>query len=311
MLIIFVVIGHFIESSIFNNQISSHLYSFIYSFHMPLFIWLNGYFYKQRTFKEEIKKCIPFIEVCIISHLFFTLFINGGLSIKCLLDFGGSPSWYLLSLVYWRLLSTILLQKLSPSKLFLFGIIVEILTFICLPKYGGILSIMRTIQFYPFFLLGYIMKDKMQYANKYKKYTLTLGTLSIAYILYTSSLLQWQCFYERAGLISFKSFSAHSYLWLFCFRYSILISSIFISTMILLFAENKLIKSISNFGNSTLFVYFGQTIIFPLVIRYTHSLTESLIVSTIAIIVFTYFSRKPISKWLMNPITTYIANKRA
>lgn len=151
----------------------------------------------------------------------------------------------------------------------------------------------------------------MQYANKYKKYTLTLGTLSIAYILYTSSLLQWQCFYERAGLISFKSFSAHSYLWLFCFRYSILISSIFISTMILLFAENKLIKSISNFGNSTLFVYFGQTIIFPLVIRYTHSLTESLIVSTIAIIVFTYFSRKPISKWLMNPITTYIANKRA
>lgn len=58
ILIVLVVLGHFIEPSRYDNQMSTLIYSFIYSFHMPLFIWMNGYFYKHRAFKDELRKSL-------------------------------------------------------------------------------------------------------------------------------------------------------------------------------------------------------------------------------------------------------------
>ena len=140
ILIVFVVIGHFIEPSRYNNQISCYLYSMIYSFHMPLFIWLSGYFYKHRTFKEEIQKCIPLLEVCLISHIAFAYLQSGELSLRTLLNFGYTPSWYVLSLVCWRLMSSLALEKISNTQLLVTSIILEVITFIAIPNYGGLLD---------------------------------------------------------------------------------------------------------------------------------------------------------------------------
>ena len=61
--IIFVLVGH---------SLGGIVHNFIYSFHIPLFFLVSGYLYKQRPFKEQVKKdwsrlMIPFffVEICI------------------------------------------------------------------------------------------------------------------------------------------------------------------------------------------------------------------------------------------------------
>lgn len=46
-LIFLVVIGHFIEPSYTNNEFLYTLKWFIFSFHMPAFIFISGYFSKR------------------------------------------------------------------------------------------------------------------------------------------------------------------------------------------------------------------------------------------------------------------------
>ncbi|MBP3356929.1 MAG: acyltransferase family protein [Rikenellaceae bacterium] len=78
ILISLVVMGHFMEPSRYTDSVSCWLYSVIYSFHMPLFIWMNGYFYQLRGLGEELRKCIPLLEICAISHICFNLLVKGG-----------------------------------------------------------------------------------------------------------------------------------------------------------------------------------------------------------------------------------------
>lgn len=52
LLIVLVVVGHCIEPTRYDNPVSGCLYSIIYSFHMPLFVFLSGYFAKVRSFTE-------------------------------------------------------------------------------------------------------------------------------------------------------------------------------------------------------------------------------------------------------------------
>lgn len=311
ILIVLVVIGHFIEPSRYNNQISCYLYSMIYSFHMPLFIWLSGFFYKHRNFKEEIQKCIPVLEVCLISHIAFAYLWNGELSLRTLLNFGYTPSWYLLSLVCWRLMSSLALEKTSSVILLIVSIIVELITFVATPNYGGLLSLMRTFQFYPFFVLGYALKSKLNLITTYKKVIISLGVFSLAYILFTSCRLQHQVFFQRAGLLEFTEYTDHSLIWIFLFRYSVIISSFFICAFMLLFLHNNTaIQKVSKWGQGTLFIYFGQTLLYPLAIRYCSTLTLSLLASAVTIIILTCISAKPLSKLIMNPICTLFSMRK-
>ena len=47
-LIVCVVAGHFLESGIdYHSSMCKSLFLFIYSFHMPLFVFVSGYFSKK------------------------------------------------------------------------------------------------------------------------------------------------------------------------------------------------------------------------------------------------------------------------
>lgn len=308
VLIVLVILGHCLEPNRYSNLISRDLYSVIYSFHMPLFVFLSGYFYKFRCFSDEIKKCVPLFETCIISHFGFVFFKTGALSISKVLDFGFSPSWYLLSLIYWRVISSLLLRRVNVRALLRISIVLEVLTFVVVHYNGGILSIMRTSQFFPFFILGHFMQGNLNKIVAYKKQVIFLGVLSVIYILLFSSRLQHQCFFQRSGLLELAQFTDHSLLWLFCYRYSVIISSALISAMVLFFVyNNTLIQRFSLFGQGTLFIYYTQTLLYPFLPHFCISLPFSLISSAILVCLLTSFSRSPISKVLMNPFSTLLS----
>lgn len=56
LLIFLVVFGHIIRSYIHDNDALLHIYKFIYTFHMPAFILISGYFAKGFNRPGYVKK---------------------------------------------------------------------------------------------------------------------------------------------------------------------------------------------------------------------------------------------------------------
>ena len=67
LLIMTVVVGHCLDCMIENSSIMKSLFIFIYSFHMPLFIYLSGLFHSNRNVKN---RCISFIFIGYIMKIF-------------------------------------------------------------------------------------------------------------------------------------------------------------------------------------------------------------------------------------------------
>lgn len=155
--IILVVLGHFIGETSFISSFSyQFIYTAIYLFHMPVMVFVSGYLSKirpdniSRAFKAVL---IPFI-------IFNTLWI-----IIAFLQSGHIPSamyivpevglWYLLSLFFWR---SMLPAANKIKYVFWISILLALLVGVISFK-NGLLSISRTLCFFPVFLLGFYFKD--------------------------------------------------------------------------------------------------------------------------------------------------------
>lgn len=304
ILIVLVVIGHFIEPTKYTSSTTCALYCLIYSFHMPLFVLISGYFYKQRSITEEIKKCIPFLEVCLLSHIGFLLIQNGlDISIKKTLFFSG-PSWYLLCLVYWRLGTNLLFRYLNVKTVLLFAIICDFLCFNFV-EYGSLFSIARAISFYPFFILGYCLKDKLQeIIVRYKLIFLVIGMISIVFVVITASVLQFKIEFQLMNVFNLKEFTDMNVFAIFGYRYLLILCALSIGGLVLvLINSSKELQKLSVFGKTTLFIYFIQTFAFAFIGSCDLLLWQSLIIAFASIPVFTYLGQQKFASYIMTPIS--------
>lgn len=158
--IILVVFGHFIGSCLVATRFVGSgldlLYTSIYLFHMPLFIFISGYFSKIAP-DTNVKA----LKNVFIPYLLFNTFwilsvflIDGDLS-KTMYILPGYGLWYLLSLFFWRTF----LPAADKIK-YVFGFSILLALFIGVIDFkSDILSISRTICFFPVFLFGYYFKD--------------------------------------------------------------------------------------------------------------------------------------------------------
>jgi fucose 4-O-acetylase-like acetyltransferase len=85
ILIAFVVLGHILEINRDCNIISEKLYTFIYSFHMPAFILLSGYFFSDEK-KSRFWRSIMNLAC---TFLFFQILLCGNPLTYKLLEFSG------------------------------------------------------------------------------------------------------------------------------------------------------------------------------------------------------------------------------
>jgi fucose 4-O-acetylase-like acetyltransferase len=170
VLIFFVVLGHVME--MYNGPFKN-LYIFIYSFHMPLFVFLSGYLAKRVKFN----KVINFLLLYLIFQTFFNWFKN------VLGQFEGSPFeyetpqyhlWYLVSMVGWYLIALLLtrvkvLSTISNWKKYIVIFLLcffsrwfvdqvyDVIRFFYIDFDTYTLSYQRTITFAPFFFAGFYM----------------------------------------------------------------------------------------------------------------------------------------------------------
>ena len=162
-LIITVVIGHFCQLYMDRNligggQLIASIFCLVYSFHMPLFVFISGYFSKNLKKRQEAaftELFIPFVVwqviiglVIVLTDKDFSLFRNPLNSVY--------GTWYLIALFIWR--------RMTPNLLrvrWIFGI--SILMFFVTPLFWGMdntLGLQRAMGFFCFFLCGYYCKEE-------------------------------------------------------------------------------------------------------------------------------------------------------
>ena len=159
ILIILVVLCHFLGYAMTSGDtIVRSFIIFIYYFHMPLFIFISGYFSKnpERARDTAFRNLFMVYIVAQVFWIIFKYLTNGSTHyIEHFLD-PGYAIWYIVSLFFWRLF----LKDLLKIRYVL------VLSFIAAPLIMFLsnaemtLAINKTIGFLFFFLLGYYTRQE-------------------------------------------------------------------------------------------------------------------------------------------------------
>ena len=144
----------------------------IYLIHMPAFIFISGYFSKKHNTKGIINLFALYaVWQMVVSPMAYAFIKDIPLekAIKPLF-LPQATYWYLLSLVFWRMITPYFAKFKRPLLLSLiFGLLIGLTSMTINLQY---FSYSRTIAFYPFFMLGYLCTKEQFYKvqDKFKKH---------------------------------------------------------------------------------------------------------------------------------------------
>lgn len=184
ILIFLVIFGHCLE--LIPDLWAQYVYRVIYTFHMPAFVFLSGYFAKYRREKVLSAFFYPYILFQIIYQLFDQWVINPNPNFRLQFAYPYWLLWYLLVVMFYYLLIPLLddertsIQILAVSS----SIIVSLLVgYDSTMEY--FLSISKFFTFFPYFLVGYYLGKKKRIQNFFAvniKCPLWIGLLSFGSI---------------------------------------------------------------------------------------------------------------------------------
>lgn len=257
VLIALVVIGHVIERNR-ESPFCLALYNTIYLFHMPLFVFVSGYFSKKYSDnKKTLKTLLLLIESLLVFQLLHKLpsLINGKESVLSVIVFPAWTIWYLYSLIAWKIIVYI-----TPPDWLRHYKAVLLLTFtVCLSAgfipIGSTLSFQRTMVFMPFFFLGYYCGRGV---IDFRKFSL-IKTLSILILL---SAFIGMLFINRN--LDFILYGSSPY------QYDVLLSltircvhlvSALITGMAVISLTRPMPEKYNRIGRSTLFIYLYHSFV--------------------------------------------------
>ena len=185
VLIFLVILGHMSF-----NSFGLPIHQAIYSFHMPLFVCISGYFSKHSpkfSIGRWVSNILGIYLIFETLHLLLNiLYLNKPFSIYNYIhpDLG---LWYLLSLILWRVIAYAF-HKLGIKPTWkMFGISLILAIAIGFVPIGHTLSFQRTFAFYPFFILGQLVRKNEKIITLHTNYFFEL--LFCATAIFVSCLL--------------------------------------------------------------------------------------------------------------------------
>lgn len=260
ILITLVVGGHFADTLIDYSKIYSSIFLFIYAFHMPLFIFISGYFHSE---KNITKKIIFYTSLGFLYKIFSFIVdrINGDTRFIFTLLSDGGLAWYIFVLAIYTLALSLL--KDQNKKFILIGSII-LACFVGYDKsIGDFLYLSRAIIFFPFYMLGTMMKsfDIIEFKRKYPLLKIVALLIFIAWgiLCITKIDTLYGLRYIFTGRNPFPdSIIAYGAL----VRLACYIISTVLGISLILLVTSKKIKWISDFGKNTINVYFWHYLLF-------------------------------------------------
>ena len=263
LLIIFVVIGHYTQQFRADNETLQRIYVFIYSFHMPAFIFVTGLFSKRAVNEKDIKKILPYLTCFFATTLilFITKALLGWAPVFELFSPSGI-SWYLMSM-FFMFLITMLIKDYKPQYIFVLSLIIGVMCGFCKTNNPDFFTWMRTLTLYPFFCLGYI-SDR----EKIEKATNKISIKITAVIFFVAIYLLIYFYPKQANKISRLNTARHTYSELGRFApygwelrlltYAISFAAIFLLISLI---PRKKIKGFTSLGERTLGIYMFHYVI--------------------------------------------------
>jgi len=232
ILIILVVLGHFGSSG---SVIYNTFIIFIFSFHMPLFLFISGYLSKNVE-KCRKKAMTEYLLLFIIAQLLWVLY-----KVVVEKDFyyffnmlePGFGLWYILSIFVYR----ILLKDLVRIKHIVIISAVASVLIMTLVNIQHFLDIQRIVGFLVYFLIGYYTDENT--INKIKKippYLAAIGlgaVFAVFYIILDKKILNYGFFLRflehQAAIYDFSNIFIGLAIYIFIIPASLLIGSLVIA----------------------------------------------------------------------------------
>lgn len=240
LLIFLVVFGHLLE--LFVSSKGTLLYLLIYSFHMPAFVFLTGYYARFEPKKIVLKLIVPYI----IFQVLYVYFSGNRLQFT-------TPYWilwYLFAVIIWKLLLPLCEKKLKLSLII--AVIIALLAGFD-DTIGYYLSLSRIIVFFPFFLLGNLLSkepDKLK-AFTTKKAVKALSVVGAAAVAAVIFLLRGSI--QRGWFYGSVSYSVGAYsLWIRMLMY---IAALLIILFLLSWTPRRSLGYLTRIGRYTMTVY--------------------------------------------------------
>lgn len=236
---------------------------FVYYFHMPLFIFISGYFSKNPE-KCRNSAFRSLFMVYIVAQIFWIIFkyiTNGSTHyIENFLD-PGYAIWYIVSLFFWRVflkdlvrLRGILLVAFLVAPLIMF-----------LPEEQMILAINKTVGFSFFFLLGYFTTQehiaKLRRLPKYIALLLLCLIFGATYLLIQNGILSYggvkALFMYTATMPELATYFGNSFGGLFAYYAAALVAILCSALVLAVFPQRKTV--LADIGGDTLPLYLSHT----------------------------------------------------
>lgn len=260
ILITLVVGGHFSDQLTDYSSIYSSIFLFIYAFHMPLFIFISGYFHSDRNTTKKVLfyTSLGFLYK-IVSFLIDRLNGDSQYIFNLLADSG--LAWFMFVLAIYTFALSLL--KDQNKKFILIGSII-LACFIGYDKsIGDFLYLSRAIIFFPFYMFGTMMKsfDIIEFKRKYPLLKLVALLIFIVWGLICIAKIDtlYGLRYIFTGRNPFPdSIIAYGAL----VRLACYIISTVLGASLILLVTSKKIKWISDLGKNTINVYFWHYLLF-------------------------------------------------
>ncbi len=213
VLITYVVTGHMIYLFLGDSVLAKGVYLWIYSFHMPAFLFLSGMFSKHAVETKNSRRILDYLAIYLLMKTLQSVanyFVNGKITFRFFWEAG--PGWYALAMAVYIFMSSIL-KDVDKRKLLLLAVLAG-----CMAGYdnhlGDHFASARIATFYPFFLLGLYLKPEEIKKTMKKPVQIILGIILcvtfISAVLYTErfywllKLFKGKYSYAQAGVIGLR-----------------------------------------------------------------------------------------------------------
>lgn len=210
LLIFCVVLGHVLEGRPLTG-LAADLYRLIYSFHMPAFLFLSGWFARFDRRKIVVHMLYPYLLFQLLYRLFDHCLLKG----ESLLTFSYQATtphwllWYLFAMAVYHLLLPLLdvsgrrRQTMVMILCFVFSILSSFDNTV-----GYYLSLGRLFTFLPFFVLGFYLSKQDNHLPRlgWRSSLLLSGVVAAVTLFLCSSTIPFKVFY---GVLSYDKADSH------------------------------------------------------------------------------------------------------
>ena len=301
LLIVLVVYAHLLEY--IPGDTADWLYRLVYSFHMPAFLFLTGYFAKFRPGRILLSLVWPYFLFQTLYKLFYGYVLRGAESVELTYTTPYWLLWYLMASVFYYLLIPMLQQTSWRDRaLVLAGVTAVSLLAGLDSSVGYYLTLSRFFCYLPFFVTGYYAGHREKWASRpmgKRDRLLLLAACLVVLIFAQGHILGEEELFRRNVLYGSYSYEREDYAW--TDRALLHLTAFLWIVVLFLIMPGRKLPLISLIGRNTLPIFLFHGFVIRLIGKekvfvYTEGENLALALGIAAALVLVFGN--PVSAWI-------------